>query len=105
MADDALARLQSGAEEIAPEGGLVEKLSLGRPLRVKLGLDPTAPVVTLGWAVVLRKLREFQDAGHQASGISPRVSEIRRGGHRPGRRSPRSKSMRSPTDCCPSCGR
>jgi len=66
MADDALARLQSGAAEIAPEGGLVEKLSLGRPLRVKLGLDPTAPVVTLGWAVVLRKLREFQDAGHQA---------------------------------------
>src|SRR5213080_2609277 len=66
MADDALARLQSGAAEIAPEGGLVEKLSLGRPLRVKLGLDPTAPVVTLGWAVVLRKLRQFQDAGHQA---------------------------------------
>ena len=66
MANDALARLQSGAAEIAPEGGLVEKLSLGRPLRVKLGLDPTAPVVTLGWAVVLRKLREFQDAGHQA---------------------------------------
>src|SRR5881398_1844527 len=66
MADDALARLQSGAAEIAPEGGLVEKLSLGRPLRVKLGLDPTAPVVTLGWAVVLRKLREFQDAGHVA---------------------------------------
>src|SRR5437773_11284832 len=66
MATDALARLQSGAAEIAPEGGLVEKLSLGRPLRVKLGLDPTAPVVTLGWAVVLRKLREFQDAGHQA---------------------------------------
>ena len=66
MADDALARLQSGAAEIAPEGGLAEKLSLGRPLRVKLGLDPTAPAVTLGWAVVLRKLRQFQDAGHQA---------------------------------------
>ena len=66
MADDALARLQSGAAEIAPEGGLAEKLSLGRPLRVKLGLDPTAPTVTLGWAVVLRKLRQFQDAGHQA---------------------------------------
>src|SRR6058998_1308065 len=66
MADDALARLQSGAEEIAPEGGLVEKLSLGRPLRVKLGLDPTAPAVTLGWAVVLRKLRQFQEAGHTA---------------------------------------
>jgi tyrosyl-tRNA synthetase len=66
MADDALARLQGGAAEIAPEGGLAEKLALGRPLRVKLGLDPTAPTVTLGWAVVLRKLRQFQDAGHQA---------------------------------------
>jgi len=49
-----------------PEGGLEEKLALGRPLRVKLGLDPTAPTVTLGWAVVLRKLRQFQDAGHKA---------------------------------------
>ena len=66
MADDALARLQSGAAEIAPEGGLAQKLALGRPLRVKLGVDPTAPTVTLGWAVVLRKLRQFQDAGHQA---------------------------------------
>ena len=66
MADDALARLQSGVAEIAPEGGLAAKLALGRPLRVKLGLDPTAPTVTLGWAVVLRKLRQFQDAGHQA---------------------------------------
>ncbi|MDP9300592.1 MAG: tyrosine--tRNA ligase [Actinomycetota bacterium] len=66
MADDALSRLQSGAAEIAPETGLAEKLALGRPLRVKLGLDPTAPTVTLGWAVVLRKLRQFQDAGHQA---------------------------------------
>src|SRR5947208_7860993 len=66
MADDALAKLQSGAAEIAPEGGLAQKLALGRPLRVKLGLDPTAPSVTLGWAVVLRKLRQFQDAGHTA---------------------------------------
>src|SRR5712691_11130308 len=66
MADDALARLQSGAADIAPEGGLAEQLSLGRPLRVKLGLDPTAPAVTLGWAVVLRKLRQFQDLDHVA---------------------------------------
>jgi tyrosyl-tRNA synthetase len=66
MATDDLARLLSGAAEIAPEGGLEAKLALGRPLRVKLGLDPTAPAVTLGWAVVLRKLRHFQDAGHQA---------------------------------------
>jgi len=66
MGMDDLARLLSGAAEIAPEGGLEAKLALGRPLRVKLGLDPTAPAVTLGWAVVLRKLRRFQDAGHQA---------------------------------------
>jgi tyrosyl-tRNA synthetase len=66
MGTDDLARLLSGAAEIAPEGGLEAKLALGRPLRVKLGLDPTAPAVTLGWAVVLRKLRRFQDAGHQA---------------------------------------
>ena len=66
METDALARLRTGAAEIAPEGGLEEKLALGRPLRVKLGLDPTAPAVTLGWAVVLRKLRQFQDAGHVA---------------------------------------
>jgi tyrosyl-tRNA synthetase len=49
-----------------PEAALVEKLASGRPLRVKLGLDPTAPSVTLGWAVVLRKLRQFQDLGHTA---------------------------------------
>ena len=58
--------LRSGAAQIVPAGGLEQKLSLGRPLRVKLGLDPTAPAVTLGWAVVLRKLRQFQDAGHTA---------------------------------------
>jgi tyrosyl-tRNA synthetase len=65
MSDDA-ASLRSGAAEIVPEGGLERKLALGRPLRVKLGLDPTAPAVTLGWAVVLRTLRRFQDAGHTA---------------------------------------
>src|SRR5947209_19526820 len=66
MASDTLSVLTSGAAEIVPEGGLQEKLTLGRPLRVKLGLDPTAADVTLGWAVVLRKLREFQDLGHTA---------------------------------------
>ncbi|MGA7228506.1 MAG: tyrosine--tRNA ligase [Acidimicrobiia bacterium] len=53
-------------DQVVPEEALVEKLSLGRPLRVKLGLDPTAPSVTLGWAVVLRKLRQFQELGHTA---------------------------------------
>jgi tyrosyl-tRNA synthetase len=58
--------LTSGAADVVPEDALAAKLALGRPLRVKLGLDPTAPAVTLGWAVVLRKLRQFQDAGHTA---------------------------------------
>jgi tyrosyl-tRNA synthetase len=66
MAPDPLALLKDGTAEVVPEGGLEEKLALGRPLRVKLGLDPTAADVTLGWAVVLRKLRQFQDAGHIA---------------------------------------
>jgi tyrosyl-tRNA synthetase len=62
-ADDArfLAR---DAVDCLPAGGLQRKLELGRPLRVKLGLDPTAPDVHLGHTVVLRKLREFQDRGH-----------------------------------------
>jgi tyrosyl-tRNA synthetase len=66
MAPDPLALLKDGTAEVVPEGGLEEKLGLRRPLRVKLGLDPTASDVTLGWAVVLRKLRQFQDAGHVA---------------------------------------
>ncbi len=61
-----LSTLLAGPAGVVPEDGLREKLELGRPLRVKLGLDPTAPAVTLGWAVVLRKLRQFQDAGHVA---------------------------------------
>jgi tyrosyl-tRNA synthetase len=59
-------RLLSGAAEVIPLEEFERKLALGRPLRVKLGLDPTAPAVTLGWAVVLRKLRHFQEAGHTA---------------------------------------
>jgi tyrosyl-tRNA synthetase len=66
MAPDPLEALKDGTAEIVPEGGLEQKLALGRPLRVKLGLDPTASDVTLGWAVVLHKLRQFQDAGHTA---------------------------------------
>lgn len=66
MAPDTLALLTGGTAEVVPERALEELLALGRPLRVKLGLDPTAADVTLGWAVVLRKLRQFQDAGHTA---------------------------------------
>ena len=68
MTDDSfgIERLMRGVDTVAPREGLQEKLDLGRPLRVKLGLDPTAPAVTLGWAVVLRKLRHFQEQGHTA---------------------------------------
>ncbi len=54
------------ADQVVPRHELEARLEEGRPLRVKLGLDPTAPAVTLGWAVVLRKLRQFQDLGHTA---------------------------------------
>jgi tyrosyl-tRNA synthetase len=61
----AVSRLLFGAAEVITEAELQERVAR-RPLRVKLGLDPTAPHVTLGWAVPLRKLRQFQDAGHTA---------------------------------------
>lgn len=61
-----LERILRHADQVVPEDELKRKLGLGRPLRVKLGLDPTAPAVTLGWAVVLRKLRQFQEMGHTA---------------------------------------
>lgn len=63
---DALAHLTRRAEHVVPTEDLAAKLAEGRKLRVKLGLDPTARDVTLGWAVPLRKLRDFQDAGHTA---------------------------------------
>ena len=59
-------RLAARAVDCLPPGGLADKLALGRPLRVKLGVDPTAPDIHLGHSVVLGKLREFQDAGHLA---------------------------------------
>jgi tyrosyl-tRNA synthetase len=61
-----LQKLLRYTDSVVPEEELARKLQLGRPLRVKLGLDPTAPAVTLGWAVVLRKLRQFQELGHTA---------------------------------------
>jgi tyrosyl-tRNA synthetase len=71
-ADDAqlATRLARNAVDSLPAGALAEKLRTareqGRALRVKLGIDPTAPDIHLGHAVLLRKLREFQDAGHRA---------------------------------------
>lgn len=57
--------LSRNAVEVLPEGALADRLEEGRPLRVKLGIDPTAPDIHLGHTVVLNKLREFQEAGHQ----------------------------------------
>src|SRR3954451_11878534 len=64
--DEALASLKQGAAQIISEHELREKLALGRPLRVKLGVDPTSSDIHLGHTIVLRKLRQFQDLGHQA---------------------------------------
>ncbi len=63
---EALALLKQGAAQIINEGELLEKLALGRPLRVKLGVDPTTSDIHLGHTIVLQKLRQFQDLGHQA---------------------------------------
>jgi tyrosyl-tRNA synthetase len=64
--DEALALLSKGAAQIINENELREKLALGRPLRVKLGVDPTTSDIHLGHTIVLQKLRQFQDLGHQA---------------------------------------
>ncbi len=64
--DEQLRVLTSGAIDVISEKELRHKLEAGRPLRVKLGIDPTASDIHLGFAVVLRKLRAFQDLGHRA---------------------------------------
>jgi tyrosyl-tRNA synthetase len=61
----AQASLTHGIEEALPEGRLAEQLASGKPLRVKLGIDPTAPDIHLGHVVVLTKLAQFQQAGHE----------------------------------------
>ena len=57
--------LSANSVEALPEGGLARQLDRGVPLRIKLGIDPTAPDIHLGHTVVLNKLRQFQDDGHQ----------------------------------------
>jgi len=64
--DEALSILKQGAAQIISEAELRAKLELGRPLRVKLGVDPTSPDLHLGHSIILRKLRQFQDLGHEA---------------------------------------
>ena len=62
---DALALIKRGAEELIVEDDLVKKLESGRPLRIKAGFDPTAPDLHLGHTVLINKLKQFQDLGHQ----------------------------------------
>src|SRR4029453_13626206 len=61
---EALELIKRGCDELISEPELVRKLGKGRPLRIKLGLDPTAPDLHLGHTVVLNKMRHFQDLGH-----------------------------------------
>jgi tyrosyl-tRNA synthetase len=63
--DQALATIARGADEIIKREDLAERLKSGRPLRIKCGFDPTAPDLHLGHTVLLNKMRQFQDLGHQ----------------------------------------
>ena len=63
--DNVMAELRRGVEEIIPEEELIARLKGGRPLRVKVGFDPTAPDLHLGHTVVVNKMRQFQDFGHE----------------------------------------
>ncbi|MFZ4698887.1 MAG: tyrosine--tRNA ligase [Candidatus Methylumidiphilus sp.] len=63
---ESLALVRRGAEEILREEELEKKLAAGRPLRIKAGFDPTAPDLHLGHTVLLNKLKQFQDLGHEA---------------------------------------
>ena len=63
--DEALSVIRRGTEEILIEAELVEKLKSGRPLRVKAGFDPTAPDLHLGHTVLLNKMRQLQNLGHE----------------------------------------
>ncbi|MGX9417028.1 tyrosine--tRNA ligase [Vibrio sp. WJH972] len=65
--ETALAEIKRGVDELIPEEELIAKLKEGRPLRIKLGADPTAPDIHLGHTVILNKLRTFQDLGHEVT--------------------------------------
>ncbi len=63
--EEQLETIQRGTDEILVEKELVAKLKEGRPLRIKAGFDPTAPDLHLGHTVLINKLRQFQDLGHE----------------------------------------
>ncbi|HAU07133.1 MAG TPA: tyrosine--tRNA ligase, partial [Gammaproteobacteria bacterium] len=63
--ESALGEIRRGADEILVEKDLIEKLKTGKPLKIKAGFDPTAPDLHLGHTVLLHKLRQFQQLGHE----------------------------------------
>ncbi|PSB89794.1 tyrosine--tRNA ligase [Photobacterium damselae subsp. damselae] len=65
--EQALAEIKRGVDELIPEEELIAKLKENRPLRIKLGADPTAPDIHLGHTVILNKLRTFQELGHEVT--------------------------------------
>ena len=79
--------ISSGTAQIVPESALLEKLKRGKPLNIKLGVDPTAPDIHIGHAVPLRKLRQFQDLTRSRSSSETvrRSSATRLGATRPAR--------------------
>ncbi|MGZ8217924.1 tyrosine--tRNA ligase [Methylomagnum sp.] len=64
--EESLAVIRRGTAEIIPEDELAKRLATGRPLRIKAGFDPTAPDLHLGHTVLLNKMKQFQDLGHEA---------------------------------------
>jgi tyrosyl-tRNA synthetase len=85
------------AVDVLPEGGLEQKLKLGRPLRVKLGVDPTSPDVHLGFAYVLERLADFQRDGHTVVLIVGDYTATRPGSRRSGRSSRTPSWTRTPS--------
>ena len=65
LQEDVLAQIKRGTDEVLVEAELIKKLQEGRPLRVKAGFDPTAPDLHLGHTVLINKLKQFQDLGHE----------------------------------------
>jgi tyrosyl-tRNA synthetase len=62
--EESLALIKRGVDEILVEEELIKKLKTGKPLRIKAGFDPTAPDLHLGHTVLINKLKQFQDLGH-----------------------------------------
>ena len=91
-----LAELTRNAVDVLPAGALEQKLALGRPLRVKLGIDVTAPHIHLGNGIPLQRMRAFQDEGHTGVLI---VGDWQDGlGHQQWSHPPKARKRTAPAD-------